>query len=303
MKVLQREGNLVFTHSAAHKPKMTVSVGERFQVETELNTGPWLQSIDSDPEGLASTFPYVNPTTGPIFVDGAKPGDMLAVHIEKIDPDPLGYTQIVEGANPFINWIRKTEWGKQFRVVRIGDGVVHWSDRLKLPVKPMIGTIGTAPEIEGISNADNGPHGGNMDVQEVTEGNTVFLPVYVEGALLHVGDVHAIQGDGELCCAGGIEVRSTLTLSVDIHPKPASMTWPRIETPTHIATVGCARPLEDAFRIAVEEMIYWLEEDYSLSQPEALMLLGQILEARCTQLVNPKYAYICKVNKKYLQPW
>ena len=187
MRKLQRTDNLVYTHSAAHEPKMIVRPGERFQVETELNTGAWLQSIDSDPEGSASSFPYVNPTTGPVYIEGANVGDMLAVHIEKIEVCDLGYTQIVPGDNPFVNWIRKTEWGKQFRVVKISDGVVHWSDRLKLPVKPMIGTIGVAPEIEGISNADNGPHGGNMDVQEVTEGNTVFLPVYVEGALLTSG--------------------------------------------------------------------------------------------------------------------
>ncbi|UCB45143.1 MAG: acetamidase/formamidase family protein, partial [Spirochaetota bacterium] len=288
------------THSAAHEPRMTVRPGERFQVETELATGAWLQTIDSDPEGTASTFPYVNPTTGPVFIEGTKPGDMLVVLVEKIEVEDLGYTQIIQGHNPFINWVRKEEWGNQFKVVRISDGVVHWSETLKLPVTPMIGTIGTAPEIGAITNADNGLHGGNMDIQEVAEGNTLFLPVFVEGALLHMGDVHAIQGDGELCCGGGIEARSTLTVSVEVAPKPTSMTWPRIETPTHIATVGCARPLEDAFRISVEEMIYWLGEDYGLSQPNAVMLLGQIAEARCTQLVDPKYSYICKVRKSYL---
>lgn len=300
MQRLKREGNLVYTCSAANTPKLVVKPGEVFQVETELNTGDWLEDLGSSPEGRASHFPYVNPATGPVYVDGAEPGNVLAVHIRQIELDGLGYTQIVQGCNPFINWVRQEEWGVQFHVVQIKDGVVHWDDRLKLPVSPMIGVIGTAPQIEAISNADNGPHGGNLDVQEVTEGNVVLLPIFVEGALLHLGDVHAIQGDGELCCAGGIETRSTLTVSVEVVPRPRSMTWPRIKTPTHLIAVGCARPLEDAFRIAAQELIYWLGEDYNLSQPEAVMLLGQVAEARCTQLVDPKYSYVCAIAKRYL---
>ena len=297
---LGRTGNQVYTISASHPPKLRVRPGERFQIETELNTGDWLHSLDDSPIGQASPYPYVNSATGPVYVEGARPGDVLAVHIEDIAVDELGYTWIVPNDNPFPNWIRREEWGAQYRVVRIADGVVHWSDRLKLPAAPMIGVIGTAPLIEAISNADNGPHGGNLDVQEVAAGNTVYLPVSVDGALLHIGDVHALQGDGELCCAGGIETRSVVTATVEVAPKPKAMTWPRIDTPTHIVSMGCARPLEDAFRLAVQEMIYWLVEDYGLSQPEALLLLGQIAEARCTQLVDPKFTYVCKVAKRYL---
>ena len=300
MQLLSKSGNLVYTHSAANPPKMTVRPGESFQVETELNSGDWLRSIDDNPNMRSRTFPYVNPATGPVLIEGAQPGDMILVHIEAIDLADLGYTQIGLGINPFKNWIRRDEWGDQFKIVRISDGVVHWSERLKIPIQPMIGVIGVAPEIEGISNADNGPHGGNLDTQEVTVGSTIMLPVFVAGALLHVGDVHAVQGDGELCTAGGIETRSTLTLRVEIAPKPQAMTWPRIETDTHIVAMGCARPLDDAFRIAVEQMIYWLGEEYKVSQPEALMLLGQIAEARATQFVNPKFTYVCRVAKRYL---
>lgn len=300
MQKLQREGNLVYTCSAAHPPRLRVQPGEQFQVETELSTGSWLQSATDNPEGRVASFPYVNPATGPVYVERARPGHALAVHIDAIDLWHLGYTQIVQGSNPFRNWIRKEEWGNQFRVLQIGETFIHWSNRVKIAVRPMIGVIGTAPEIEAISNTDNGPHGGNLDVQEVAPGHTVFLPVFVEGALLHVGDVHAVQGDGELCCAGGIETRATVTLSVDVVRRPESMTMPRIETPSHLVALGFARPLEDAFRSAVQELIYWLEEDYGLSQPEALMLLGQVAEARATQLVNPKYTYVCKIDKRYL---
>jgi acetamidase/formamidase len=99
---------------------------------------------------------------------------------------------------------------------------------------------------------------------------------------------------------GAIEIRGHLRLRVSLAPAPKRMTWPRIETPTHICTIGCARPLDDALRISFEEMVYWMEESFKIPGPEAYMLLGQIAEARCTQMVNPKYTYICKVAKKYL---
>ena len=299
MQLLSRVDNLVYTCSASHSPKMTVRPGETFQVETELNSGNWLTSLDSSPENR-SRFPYVNPATGPVYIEGAGPGDVLVVHIEGIDLDEIGYTALGHGFNPFRNGRGPGEWAKVHKNVRIADGVVHWSDRLRIPVRPMIGVIGTAPEIEAISNTDNGVHGGNLDTQEVTVGSRVLLPVFVPGALLHVGDVHALQGDGELCTAGGIETRSVLTLRVDVAPKPKGMTWPRIETDTHIVAVGCARPLDEAFRIAVEEMIYWLEAEYGMDQMEAWLLLGQVAEARAPQFVNPKFTYVCKVAREIL---
>jgi amidase len=133
----------------------------------------------------------------------------------------------------------------------------------------------------------------------VTNGNRVMFPVFQEGAYLYCGDVHALQGDAECNGMGAIEIRGHLRLKVDLGPAPKRLNWPRIETPTHICTLGCAR-LDDALRIAFEEMVYWLEESYGIPGPEAYMLLGQIAEARCTQMVNPKYTYICKVDKRFL---
>lgn len=300
MQFLPKADNLVYTCSPFHEPKMTVQPGETFQIETELTSGEWLQDLDDNPLDRDRGFPFVNPATGPVYIEGAKPGDAIVVHIEAIDLADIGYTQIVPGANPFPNWIRGEEWGNQFKVVRIADGVVHWSDRIKIPIAPMIGVIATAPLIEAVSNADNGKHGGNLDIQEVTAGNRVILPVEVEGALLHIGDVHAVQGDGELCCAGGIETRSVVTVRVEIIPRPAAFMWPRIETDTHVIAIGCARPLDDAFRIAVSELVHWMAADFGFSEPEALMLLGQVAEARCTQLVNPKFTYVAKIARSYL---
>jgi len=283
-----------------NKPVARVHPGEPFRIETELNTGDWLKSFEDRPPVEKIKFPYVNAASGPVWVEGARPGDVLVVHIEDIQVDELGYTMIMPGNTAFPDWIRQREWGVHAHVVRIRHDVVEWNDRIKIPARPMIGVIGTAPLIEAIYTVDNGPHGGNLDVQEVCKGNVLFLPVFVEGALLHVGDAHAVQGDGEICGAGGIETRSICTLRVEIQPRPAEMKWPRIETPEHLVTIACARPAEDAFRIAAQEMVAWLQKLCGYGQEEVVMLLGQILEARCTQFVDPKYSYVCKVSKRLL---
>jgi len=286
------------THSRFNTPALTVSPGETFVAETELCTGDWLKSMDDRWEPGLGFGP--NPTVV-VAVDGAQPGDVLAVHIDDIRPDELGYTGFAPGDNPFPDWIRHTEWGVVSKTVRIRNGLIEWSDKLKLPIRPMIGTLGTAPAVEVFSNDWPGPHGGNLDAQEVCPGATVYLPVHVPGALLHIGDVHAIQGDGEINCGGGIECRSEVTLTVGLEPRPARMGWPRIVDETHLTAVGCARPAEDAFRIATEQLIYWLADDYGMDELEAFLLLGQVLEARCTQFVDPLYTYVAKINRQYLR--
>ena len=284
-------------HSRFNEPTLTVSPGETFIAETELCTGDWLTSIDDRWEPGIGFGP--NPAVV-IAVDGAQPGDMLVVRIDDVRPAELGYTGFGPGMTPFPDWIRHAEWGVVTKTVRIRDGWIEWSDALKLPVQPMIGTLGTAPAVEVFSNAWPGRYGGNMDAQEVRPGATVYLPVNVDGALLHIGDVHAIQGDGEINCGGGIECRAEVTLTVDLEPRPERMGWPRIVDDTHLTAVGCARPAEDAFRIATEQLIYWLADGYNMDEKEAFLLLGQVLEARCTQFVDPLYTYVAKIKREYL---
>src|SRR5206468_2202262 len=148
---------------------------------------------------------------------------------------------------------------------------------------------------ERIANVWGGPWGGNFDVQEITTDATVYLKVNVPGALLHVGHMHAIQGDGEICGAGGIEASGKVRLRCTLMPAPAHFHWPRIENETHIMTVAMARPAEDAFRHALEALVLWLESDFGFSRGEAYLYLGQVLEARCTQFVNPTFTYVAKV--------
>jgi acetamidase/formamidase len=237
------------------------------------------------------TIPFVNGATGPIEVRGSNVGDMLNVEIVNMELDSVGFTALWPGIGMFPDWVRRKEFGIQTRVVEVKNDLVHWNEHVRLPVKPMIGVIGVAPIHGAVLTIDNGTHGGNLDVQEITTGNTVMLRVNKEGAHLFLGDCHAIQGDGECNGMGAIEVAATLTVKVSLRKAPTRLNHPRIETPTHICTLGCARPLEDAMRMAFEEMVYWLEEEWKIPAAEGYMLLGQIADARCTQVVNPKYTY------------
>jgi len=300
-KRVSKANNIKYALSGNDPYIASVEPGETFVVETAINVNDGtIRHVGQQLTEADVTLPYVNGATGPIEVKGSKAGDMLKVEIVKIELDTLGFTSLWPGIGMFPDWVRRKEFGIQTRVVEVKDGFVHWNEHLRLPVKPMIGVLGVAPVHGAVLTIDNGPHGGNLDVQEITSGNTVMFRVNKDGTHLFMGDCHAIQGDGEANGMGAIEIATTLTVKVSLDKAPARLNHPRIETPTHIATLGCARPLEDAMRTAFEEMINWLEDDYKIPAPEAYMLLGQIAEARCTQVVNPKYTYICKVDKSVL---
>jgi acetamidase/formamidase len=288
---------LYFETGPANSPTLRVEPGEVFEVRTQLNRGPWL---DTHPDGprLTALLRGGNPSSGCIYVEGAEPGMVLTVHVGPIELDPLGYTRFrgANGAMP--GWLGGSGVGPQHRVVQIADGLIHWCDGRTLPVAPMLGFVGTSPEFETWGNTWAGPHGGNLDVQELTTGASVTLPVNVPGALLHVGDMHARQGDGEICGAGGIEASGVVRLRCELSPRPPSFDWPRLEDATHFMTAAQARPAEDAFRHALESLILWLESD-GMARGEAYLWLGQVLEARCTQFVNPTFTYLAKVRKEF----
>ena len=203
---------------------------------------------------------------------GARKGQIIDVTIHDMTHDELGYTALWPGMGIFPDWVRQKEFGIQTRVMRVNNGFVHWSDTIKLPIKPMVGVMGVAPVLGAVPTVDNGPHGGNLDVQEMTIGSTTSFVVNEDGAALYIGDCHALQGDGECAGMGALEIATNVTFSVALRDKPARMTWPRIETETYIATLGCARPLEDAMRTAFEQMVYWLADSYGFSEADAYHL-------------------------------
>jgi amidase len=290
---------LYFEIGPDNAPTLHVQPGEVFEVETQLNPGPWLEA---HPQGemLRERLYGGNPSSGCVYIRGAMPGQMLTVHIGPIDLDPLGFTSFGGSTGAMPAWLGGSGIGAHHRVVEIRDGLIHWSDRLKLPAAPMIGFVGVAPARERHHNGWGGRWGGNFDAQEVTTGAAVQLAVNVPGALLHIGDMHAIQGDGEICGAGGIEASGRVQVWCELSEKPASMSWPRLVNETHIATLAMARPAEDAFRYALEAMVLWLEASYGFERGDAYLFLGQVLEARCTEFVNPTFTYVAKVARRYL---
>lgn len=296
MRIINRD-ILYKEHSKYNKPSAYVMPGEIFIVETELCSGDWLYSVEDKWDITKEKGP--NPTVC-IGISGAKSGEMLAVKIMDIELDNVGYTGC-DGRYQILPYlIHQREWKVFTKTVKIENDYIFWDEKIKIPVKPMIGTIGTAPEFEVIRNTKGGTHGGNMDVNEVTTGSTIYLPVFIEGALLHIGDAHAIQGDGEINQAGGIECRSRVKLMVDVQKRPKSMEWVRLEDDNYIMTIACERSLEESFYSAAKEIMFWMVEDYKFSEKDAYLLMGQLLQARSTQFINPTRTYICKMPKKYL---
>jgi acetamidase/formamidase len=290
---------LYFEIGADNEPTLRVEPGETFIVETQLNRGPWL---DNHPDGAAlrEKLRGGNPSSGAVYVEGARAGDCLAVHIGAIRLDQIGFTSYSGNNAAMPGWLGSSGVGPQSRIVEIRNGVIHWGDGRTLQPRPMVGFVGTAPARERYSHGWGGYWGGNFDVQEITTGATVLLPVSVDGALLHIGDMHAIQGDGEICGAGGIEASGSVEVTCEVTPRPQHFLGPRIVDATHIMTVAMARPAEDAFRLALSAMVLWLETDYGFPRGEAYLWLGQVLQARCTQFVNPTFTYVAKVAKEYL---
>jgi acetamidase/formamidase len=285
-------------HSKDNAPQITVRPGEVFLAETQLCSGEWLQNIGDVWTPEKSSGP--NPTVV-VAVDGAKPGDSLRVRIHSIEPEGIGFTGFMNRNHSLANRIIDRDWGNNMRTVRIADGLIEFTPTKRIPINPMIGTFGTAPAGEPVDNARGGRHGGNMDVQEVRAGAYVTLPVETPGALLHIGDVHAVQGDGEICGAGGIECRSLVTLSAEIVKRPARTCCVRIENDARICAVACEGELDNCCVLATRELLYWICDEYGMDEPDAYLLLGQVLEIRVPQLVNPTRSIIASVRKSELE--
>jgi amidase len=178
-----------------------------------------------------------------------------------------------------------------------GGGVV-FNDKITLPYEPFIGTLGVSPEIEAISSLTPDYYGGNMDLPDVAPGAIVYFPVQHEGGYLYVGDCHGTQGDGELCGVA-VEIASTTTLHVDLI-KGWPIAWPRLENDRFIMSIGSARPMEDAARIAYRDLVRWLVADYGFEESEAYFLLTQAGRVRLGNLVDPKYTLGASILKTYL---
>lgn len=249
---------------------------------------------------------------GPIYVEGATPDDTLIIKILKIRPNistgRSGTSEVYGSltATPATPMLHEPVPAKMF-IWRID--AQKMSATLDLPnsrlkqvqvqLVPMLGRLATAPPgDQAIPGGVPYNFGGNMDTSEAREGTVVYLPIFHEGAYFYFGDVHALQGDGEIT-GSGIETSADITLEIDLI-KNKKIEWPRLENDKFIMVAGSIRPLMDAFRIAHVEMVKWLESDYGFDRWEALQLFSQVGSAQVANVVDPNYTIVARFPKEYL---
>ena len=254
----------------------------------------------------------VNPQTGPFYIEGAEPGDTLVVRIDDISLNrdfgwgasipffgalaPEYKTAMITDPVPDKLFIWQLDAERNVGMLDLPNSKIG---KVEVPLRPFFGTIGTAPPgKECWSSLTPGPHGANMDFNEVVEGVTMQFPVFEPGALFMLGDGHAAQGDGEIDGAA-IETSFDVTFTVDLI-KGKKINWPRLENDEVIMTIGSTRPLMDALRIACADMVNLLVEDYGYDKYEALQLLGQAASIEIANVVDPQYSVACVLEKKYL---
>jgi acetamidase/formamidase len=252
-----------------------------------------------------------NPLAGPFFVEGAEPGDTLAVKILDLQVDgdtgvgafapgfgainETNYTPMLHPPLPERVWFYHIDHAANTALFQALDSDFS----VKIPMHPFFGCIGVAPANgEARSSVVPAEFGGNMDSPEASVGNTVYFPVNVKGALFYIGDGHAAMGDGEIAgTAIEVPLKARVQLSVI---KGRTISWPQFENADAIMTVGAYRPLDDALRIAFTELVHWIHKDYGLSELDAYELLSKVAKIHLNEMVDPNYVVVASVEKKYL---
>jgi amidase len=298
-----------YVFSPYMEPVERVKPGEKVVMYTDDAFESRIKTAEDLPSKALATAKFLNPQTGPLYVEGAEPGDTLAVHIEGIEPTrDYAVSCFIEyfggltstALTPFLqDPLKEKVW--IWKLLEDSEGKYFYNDeiRVRVPWGPFMGTLAVAPELEAISSLSPGPFGGNMDVPDVRPGNTIFLPVFNPGALFYTADCHGHQGQGELCGVA-LEITAKVTLSFDLI-KGKKITWPRIESEKAIMVVGSARPMEDAARIAYTELIYWMEQDFGFSKEEAYELLTQIGGLYVGNMVDTTYSLVASIDKRFLK--
>ena len=286
-------GPLYYEYSRHVEPRLRIETGETIVVESEDAFSGQIRTNDDRRD--KTKMPYSNPQTGPICVAGAEPGDALAVAIEAIEPVNGQCVTRTGQAGTLAEWLG-IDCPHGTHVCPIRDGQIHWSDKLTIPYRPMLGCIGTAPDWGSPATWPAGPHGGNMDIVEVCPGNTVYLPVFVAGGYLYLGDAHAAMGHGELS-ASGLEMAAESRITVTI-VKGRKIPGPRIESPDEIMTVVSGAPMERAAAQAFAQLILWMEADYGWNRWRAYDLLTHVATMSIGYFGIGTVAV--KIDKRYL---
>jgi len=253
-----------------------------------------------------------NPLTGPFFIEGAEPGDTLVVQILDLQVDGK---QGVGTFSPGFGAANATHYTPMLETKALAEKIWFYpideqkniatfqaldsNFKVSFPLHPFLGCIGVAPANgEARSSIVPAEFGGNMDAPEVKKGNTLFLPVNVAGALFYFGDGHAAMGDGEVA-GSAVEVPMRVRLKLELLKKKR-IDWPRLENENELMATGIYRPVDDAVRIAVTELVHWIHADFGLSELDAYELCSKVCKLHLTEMVDPNYVVIASIEKKYL---
>ena len=290
--------------SAANKPVLTIAPGDTVHTTT-------VDAGGKDEKGVTRVLGG-NPETGPFYIETAAPGDTLVVHLTRVrlnrdwaesDDFLVGRAVDSDLAVKMKDGGKNVRWhlDAQHGVATPEKPAEHLA-RYAVPLRPMLGCVAVAPNVAQAppGTGDSGRYGGNMDFNEIVEGATVYLPVSVPGALLYVGDGHALQGDGELN-GNALETSMDVEFTVDVLPGKR-ISGPRVESATHIMAMGLSGSLDDAFRAATAAMAQWLTDGYKLTPSEVAQVLGTSSEYRVSEVADRNAGIVLKINKDRLQP-
>lgn len=289
-------------YSASNPPVLRIWPGDTVHTTT-------VDAGGTDEKGVTRVLGG-NPQTGPFYVETALPGDVLVIRLNRVrlnrdwaisDDGIVGRALDADFAVKMKDGFKNVRWrlDRQRGVAMVEKPTEHLAN-FTVPVRPMLGCVAVAPGFGAAppNTGDSGRYGGNMDFNEIVEGNTVYLPVAQPGALLYVGDGHAAQGDGELN-GNALETSMEVEFTVDVISSKSQMT-PRVESPTHIMTVGLGGSLEDALRAATAGIGQWLEQDYQLTPSEIAMVLGSSVEYTINEVADRNAGVVAKLRKDRL---
>lgn len=294
MKVITSD-KVIYTFKPDMEPIQKILPNEIVEVETN---DCFLNQIKNEKQIIDEIdFSKVNPATGPIYIEGAEAGDTLKIEILNIDLPDKGVMIIAPNEGVLGNFVKHA----QTRVVKIENKVCHFGD-ISIPARPMIGVIGVAPSQKDGEYPTGTPwkHGGNMDTIDITEGAALYLPVNQKGALLALGDCHAVMGDGEVCVTG-CEIKSRVRLKT-ILIKDISLEWPIVETNNFLAIIASGNTVEEAAKEATRCAVDLLSNGLKLDWSDAYMLASLVVDIKVSQVVDPKKTVRASISKGILSP-
>ncbi|MGF7399996.1 acetamidase/formamidase family protein [Thermoanaerobacterium thermosaccharolyticum] len=271
--------NHIFSFAKNNKPNIFVNDGDDVEIETLDCFSEQIKTNDDKLETM--DWDKVNPATGPIYVNGAKENDALEVTIKKIDIKDKGVVATGKDLGVLGDMMNDL----YSKVVEINDGKVIFNKKLSFPVKPMIGVIGVAPKEGEINCGTPGSHGGNMDTTLIGEGSKLYLPVFVDGALFALGDLHAVMGDGEIGVSG-VEVSGAVTVGLRVL-KNLKLNNPLVKTNEVTATIASNESIEKAIETAVKDMAELFQKYTDLSIEEISTLFSISGNVQISQVVDP----------------